>query len=163
MLMVWLEQRPLLSVPPVAAIGASMRLVTKMRGHRIGEVARATDVSIETIRYWERLGLALAPQRSAQGHRVYEESHIRRLAFLRRARKLGFGLRDLHELVRLAPSDLVSCSRARGIAARHLTQVRARLAELSEIESALARTVNSCASNRGDRCPLIDTLGGGKP
>src|SRR5215471_11020071 len=129
------------SVPPVAATGASMRPVTKARGLRIGEVARATDVSIETIRYWERLGLAVAPQRSAQGHRVYDESHIRRLAFLRRARKLGFGLRDLHELVRLAPSDLVSCSRARGIAARHLTQVRARLAELTEIESALARAV----------------------
>ncbi len=134
---------------------------TKVRGLTIRQVARSLGVAIGTIRYWERLGLALVPQRSAEGHHLYGRIHIRRLAFLSRARELGFGPEDLRELVQLAPSEEISCDRAHGIAVRQLGRVRARLRELAEIESTLARTVSSCAGNRREGgCPLLDVLYG---
>jgi MerR family mercuric resistance operon transcriptional regulator len=141
-----------------------MGSTTKVRGLTIKQVARALEISIGTIRYWERLGLALSPERNEEGHRVYERSHVRRLAFLRRARDLGFGLQDLRELVQLTPRELVSCTKAHGIAVRQLGRVRARLRELAEIESALARTVGSFAGDRREgSCPLLDVLYGVEP
>jgi len=134
-----------------------------VRGLSIKQVARTLDITIGTIRYWERLGLALAPARNDEGHRVYDRIHVRRLAFLRRARELGFGLEDLHELVQLTPRELVSCNKAHGIAVRQLGRVRARLRELAEIESALARTVSSFVSDRRDGSSLLDVLYGVDP
>jgi len=136
--------------------------ITTARGLRIGEVARAIDVPIETIRFWERIGLAYWPQRSARGHRVYDQDHIVRLAFLRRARELGFELRELHTLVELAPGEQTSCNKAQEITVRRLANVRARLRELEQVESVLARTASSCADNRREgHCPLLHVLNGG--
>ena len=137
-----------------------MRPDAKVRGLTIRQVARSLGVAIGTIRDWERLGLALAPERSAEGHHVYGRIHIRRLGFLCRARELGFGLEDLRELVQLAPSEEISCNKAHGIAVRQLGRVRARLRELAAIESTLARTVSSCAHRREGCCPLLDVLYG---
>jgi MerR family mercuric resistance operon transcriptional regulator len=134
---------------------------TKVRGLTIRQVARSLAISVGTIRDWERLGLALAPERSAEGRYLYGRIHIRRLAFLSRACELGFGTEDLRELVQLAPSEEISCNKAHGIAVRQLGRVRARLRELAEIESTLARTVSSCAVNgREGGCPLLDVLYG---
>ncbi|HUI94769.1 MAG TPA: MerR family transcriptional regulator [Xanthobacteraceae bacterium] len=133
---------------------------TKVRGLTIRQVALSLAVSIGTIRNWERLGLALAPERGADGHDVYGRIHIRRLAFLCRAHELGFGPEDLRELVRLAPSEEISCDKAHGIAVRQLGRVRARLRELAEIEATLTRTVTSCATRGEGCCPLLDVLNG---
>jgi MerR family mercuric resistance operon transcriptional regulator len=137
-----------------------MRPGTKVRGLTIRQVARSLGIPIETIRDWERLGLALTPHRSVEGHHLYGRTHIRRLAFLCRARELGFGHEDLCELVQLAPSEEISCNKAHGIAVRQLGRVRAQLRELAEIESTLARTVSSCANRREGCCPLLDVLYG---
>lgn len=135
-----------------------MRRITNVRGLKIGEVAKAIGVSVETIRYWERLGLALEPQRSARGHRLYEPDEIRRLAFLRRARELGFGQRDLRALARLTASDRSSCAQAREITARHRARIREKIAELTAIDIALAQSVSLCSVDRGEGCPILHAL-----
>lgn len=135
-----------------------MSAITNVRGLKIGEVAQAIGVSLETIRYWERLGLALKPQRSAAGHRLYQSDDIRRLAFLHRARKLGFGQRDLRALVQLAGSDPTSCAQARKIAARHRARIRERIAELTAIDTALGQTASRCSDDRMEACPILEAL-----
>jgi DNA-binding transcriptional MerR regulator len=140
-----------------------MRRITNVRALKIGEVAQAIGVSVETIRYWERLALARRPQRSANGHRLYEPNDVRRLEFLHRARKLGFGHRDLRALVRLAASDRSSCSQAREIAARHRARIREKIAELTAIDIALEQAVNLCSDDQSDECPILQALHAGDP
>ena len=137
-----------------------MRRITNVRGRKIGEVAQAIGGSVETIRYWERLGLALEPQRNAKGHRLYEPDEIRRLAFLHRARKLGFGQRDLRALVRLMASDRSSCAEAREITTRHRARLREKIAELTAIDAALEQVASLCSDDAREGCPILQALYG---
>jgi MerR family transcriptional regulator, mercuric resistance operon regulatory protein len=89
----------------------------------IGELSRLTGVHIETIRYYERLGMLAVPSRTAGGRRLYEHGHVRALAFIRRARELGFALEEIRALVELSGSEPASCAEVRKIASHHLEDV----------------------------------------
>ena len=75
-----------------------------------GELGSATGCNIETIRYYERIGLLPEPPRSPGGHRLYEEEHLRRLTFIRRSRELGFTLEEVRGLLRLVDGGLYTCA-----------------------------------------------------
>src|SRR5579871_710058 len=106
----------------------------------IGRLAASSGVNLETIRYYERIGLMPAPGRSEGGHRLYEDAERRRLAFIRRSRELGFSIEEIRALIDLATSSR-SCEAVRPIAAAHLADVRAKLADLKRLEAVLAGTV----------------------
>jgi MerR family mercuric resistance operon transcriptional regulator len=126
----------------------------------IGELARRTDCNIETIRYYERIGLI--PKARRQGrYRQYGAEDIGRLSFVRRARELGFTLQEVRALLGLAVGGRRSCNQARDLAASHLTDVRARIADLRRMERALAGAVRACEQGDPTSCPIIDTLSNG--
>src|SRR5437588_11585102 len=99
-----------------------MRPITVSRAETfaIGELSRLTGANIETIRYYERIKMLPAPPRTASGRRVYGARDVRVLAFIRRARELGFSLDDIRALLRLGSPEKASCRQVREIAAHHL-------------------------------------------
>jgi len=126
-----------------------------------GRLARATGCNAETVRYYEKIGLLPAPDRSAAGYRLYERAHLRRLTFVMRARALGFSLADIRALLHLGEGGAASCAEVKARTEAHLTDVRDRIADLRRIEVALAETAAKCAGSDLPDCPVMDALSGG--
>ena len=123
----------------------------------IGELSRRTGCNIETIRYYERIGLLPAPERRGR-YRSYGPDDVGRLGFVRRARELGFTLDEVRALLGLAAGGRASCADARDLAAAHLEDIRARIADLRRMQRVLADTVRACDAGNDACCPLIAAL-----
>lgn len=123
----------------------------------IGELSRRTGCNIETIRYYERIGLMPAPPRRGR-YRSYGANDVGRLGFVRRARELGFTLDEVRALLDLAAGGQAACTEVRTLAASHLKDVRARIADLKRMEQVLAASVRACDVGQDAGCPLIDAL-----
>ena len=134
-----------------------------MAAFSIGELSGRTKVNVETIRYYERIGILAPPPRTQGGHRVYGEDQIKRLHFVRRSRELGFALEGVKQMLRIIDGGDVTCEQVRLIASDHLEDVRAKLADLKRMEKALSKTVNQCAGGKTPDCPIIETLFSGAP
>ena len=132
----------------------------KSGGMRItrGVLSKRTGCNIETIRYYERIGLMPQPARSAGGHRLYTEGEERRLIFVRRARELGFTLEQVRDLLRLADEPGHSCAEVERLARAHLERIRTKLADLRLMESVLDETVARCAGGTAPDCPIMEVL-----
>lgn len=125
--------------------------------YTIGTLAKVTEVHIETIRYYQRRGLIAEPAKPLGGIRRYEESHARRLRFIKHAQTLGFSLDEVTEL--LALEDGRHCREAEQLGANKLAMVRERIAQLRQVEQALEALVDQCHCNTGQvHCPLIAAL-----
>ena len=137
-----------------------MRAITALRAGdlTIGKLSALTGVNIETIRYYERIKVLPAPPRTDSGRRVYQSSDVRTLAFLRRARELGFSLDDIRTLLLLGGPEKASCREVRRIAAHHLDDIRARIGDLRKLERLLAKTVAQCTGTTAPDCPVLDIL-----
>lgn len=126
-------------------------------GFTIGRLAAAAQVNVETVRYYQRIGLMPVPKKAPGGIRRYRAEELARLRFIKAAQGLGFTLQEIADLVKL--DDGTHCKEAHAIAAQKLEAVRARLRDLKSIERSLARLVRQCETRRGAiRCPLIDSL-----
>ena len=128
--------------------------------HSIGEAARRSGVHLETIRYYERIGLVPAPPRDAGGRRRYDGAAVARLGFVRRARELGFPLTDIRTLLALCEGGEGACAEVAAIARRQQAAVRARMADLARLDAALSVMVADCAAGR-ETCPALDCLQAG--
>jgi MerR family mercuric resistance operon transcriptional regulator len=113
-----------------------------MREKSIGELSRLSGVNVETIRYYERIKMVPPPPRTASGRRIYDSTHLRILAFIRRSRELGFSLDEIRALMRLEGPEKASCRDVRDIAARHLEDIRAKISDLRKLESCWRRRDN---------------------
>lgn len=130
-------------------------------GIQIGELSKRAGCNIETIRYYERIGLLPAPARSPARYRLYDAGDVRRLTFVRRARELGFTLDTVRALLALSDDDgSAACAAARELAVGHLTEVRAKIADLHAMERVLADVVHRCNPGELPGCPIIDALSG---
>ena len=129
------------------------------RAIQIGELSRRAGCNIETIRYYERIGILPAPPRQGR-YRRYEPEHVSTLRFVRRSRELGFTLDEVRALLGLASAGHASCAEARALASTHLHDVRARIADLRRIERVLAGAVKACDAGDNTGCPMIDSLNG---
>ena len=129
----------------------------------IGEAARRSGVNIETIRFYERGGLLEAPPRTAGGHRVYDGPRVKRLAFVRRGRELGFTLDEIRGLLALADERQTSCAEVETLARGHLDEIRGRIADLARMETVLAAMIARCASGTVPDCPILEALFDGAP
>ena len=137
-----------------------MGTITDTRAGRwiIGELSEQTGVNTETIRYYERIKIIPAPPRTAGGRRVYDSNHLRILAFVRRARELGFSLEEVRALIRLGGPANASCRQVRDIATHHLDDIRNKIADLRKLERLLAKTVARCTGTTAPDCPILDIL-----
>jgi MerR family mercuric resistance operon transcriptional regulator len=134
--------------------------MTTRKARRItrGELARRTGVNIETIRYFENIGVLATPDRTEGGHRVYDEGHVRTLGFVRRARNLGFTPQEVRAILALGGPGTASCDQVRKIAEHHLEQVRAKIADLGELERLLTGPVEHCSGEAAPECAVIDLI-----
>jgi len=124
----------------------------------IGRLSKQTGTNIETIRYYERVGLVPTPARSSGGYRLYSPDHLKQLNFVRRARTLGFSIGEVRTLLRLADERKRPCAEVRVVAEAHLRDVRAKIADLRRMERVLKATVARCVEGRRADCPLIEAL-----
>jgi MerR family transcriptional regulator, mercuric resistance operon regulatory protein len=137
-----------------------MRVITGSRvaDLTIGKLSDLTGVNIETIRYYERTKVLPAPPRTESGRRLYQAADVRTLAFLRRARELGFSLEEIRALLRLGGPEKASCREVRQIASHHLNDIRAKISDLRKLERLLAKTVARCTGSTAPDCPVLDIL-----
>lgn len=134
------------------------RVVRRTGGLSRGELARRTGVNLETIRYFEKAGILPEPPRTEGGHRVYDETHVRTLGFVRRARNLGFTPDEVRTIIELGGPEKAPCAEVRDIAAHHLQQVRSKIADLREIERLLAETIEHCSGGAAPDCAVIEMI-----
>ncbi len=123
----------------------------------IGEASRLSGVSIETIRYYEREGIISKAGRTASDRRVYTRAEISELCFIKRCRDLGFSIHEAVALRSLANDPSDACETVENLGRKHLAEVQAKLAELQQLESALAELVANCAKGQRD-CPMLISL-----
>jgi Cu(I)-responsive transcriptional regulator len=125
---------------------------------KIGELASATATKVETVRYYEQIGLLPPPARTAANYRSYGSDHLARLSFIRRARDLGFSLQAVRELLTLADDKTKSCEAVDLIASAHLKDVDRKITDLSALRSELQRMLGSCSQGTVAKCKIIETL-----
>ena len=113
----------------------------------IGEVAERSGIPPKTIRYYEDIGL-VRPQRGSNGYRAFREADLHKLAFLGRARALGFSIEDIRELFELSKNPDASCEKASAIAKRHLDKIKKDKASLSALEKELSVIINACPNEK---------------
>lgn len=130
-----------------------------MAGFTIGHVARRTGAKVQTIRYYEQIGLLPPPGRTSGNQRLYTEAEVDRLGFIRHARALGFSIEAIRELLGMADRPAMSCQEADAIAARHLEEVRARIARMQALEAELERMLAQCRHGEIADCRVIEVLG----
>lgn len=129
-----------------------------LKGIAIGELSNRTGVNIETIRYFERVGVLAAPPRTRGGRRIYGAEHVRSLEFIRRARELGFTPAEVRAILSLGGPATASCSDVRKIASLHLERVRVKMADLAQLEDLLAATILRCEGDGTANCAVLDLL-----
>jgi len=132
--------------------------ITTSRALSIGEVSRLTGVNVETIRYYERIGVLPRPMRTAGGHRSYDAQEMKRLAFIKRSRELGFGLDEIRALLNLVDSGTYSCGEVHEMAVNHLAAVRRKIADLKRIERVLKAMADQCGRGDVPECPIVEAL-----
>ena len=125
---------------------------------RIGQAARSSGCHLETIRYYERIGLLTKPQRQVNGYRRYSDAEVARLKFIARSRDLGFSLDEVRNLVRLAEAKDRSCEEVDRLAREQLLKVEGRIGELQAIARELTRTIEACAKKSCGDCAILDAL-----
>ncbi|MGH8248136.1 MAG: MerR family transcriptional regulator [Gammaproteobacteria bacterium] len=125
----------------------------------IGQVARQTGVSVETIRFYERQGLIQEPPRRASGYRQYGENDVNRLAFIQQAKSLGFSLHEIGELLSLKIDPDATCHEVREQAQAKLQDIEEKIRKLKRMQQALKRLVDHCPG-RGPvtDCPILEAL-----
>ena len=125
---------------------------------KIGELSAQTDCKIETIRYYEKIGLLPEPSRSASGYREYDDDHLKRLSFVRRCRELGFTIDEIRGLLELVDGGNYTCSDVKQITLEHVNSIRQKIADLKKLEKTLSGIASQCAGDKAPECPIIDAL-----
>ncbi|MBJ7532966.1 helix-turn-helix domain-containing protein [Rhodomicrobium vannielii ATCC 17100] len=127
-------------------------------GMPIGELSRATGVKVPTIRYYEQVGLLPEPPRTRSDRRIYDDSAIKRLRFIRHARELGFDVDAIRQLLDLSDQPQRSCAKVDAIARRHLEEISSRLARLAILKEELERMISQCSQEKIAQCRILDVL-----
>jgi MerR family mercuric resistance operon transcriptional regulator len=124
----------------------------------IGALSGRSGVHIETIRYYEKIGIMPAPARSTGGYRIYGADHVRRLHFIRRGRELGFSLDELRGLLHLVDGQTYTCREVNALTIEHLAAIRQKIADLHRLEQVMSDMAKQCKGNQVPECPIIDAL-----
>lgn len=130
----------------------------KQSDFTIGRLSERTNCNIETIRYYERIGIMPAPPRSEGGRRIYQQEHIKRLMFIRRSRELGFSIKEIRALLGLVDKGSYSCGEIRALTIEHIKNIKNKIADLRKLEKTLSRIALRCKGDDIPECPIIDAL-----
>ena len=123
-----------------------------------GTLAKRSGCNLETIRYYEKIGLLPPPRRSPGGHRLYGGDDQRRLRFIMRSRELGFSINEIRSLLSMASAGTYTCGEIHQLTTTHLGSVRQKIADLVRLERTLDEIAERCAGDAVPDCPVIDAL-----
>ncbi len=124
----------------------------------IGGLARETGCKVQTIRYYEEIGLLPPPPRTAGNQRVYDLRHAQRLSFIRHSRELGFSLDAIREMLTMSDLPDQPCETVDRIAKNHLGEVVEKIAQLTSLRNELERMIKQCKGGRIGECRIIEVL-----
>ena len=125
----------------------------------IGQLAKRADVGVETVRFYERKGLLEEPDRRASGYRQYDEDVVRRLEFIRRAKELGFTLKEIKELLSLKIDPSTTCADVKGRAETKIKDIESKIRTLQRMKRALVKVTKSCSgSGPTSECPILEAI-----
>jgi MerR family copper efflux transcriptional regulator len=127
----------------------------------ISQIARLAGVGVETIRFYERRGLIDEPARPTIGYRQYPPDMVKRILFIRRAKELGFSLKEISELLTLSVEPTSTCSDVKKRAEMKIGEIECKIMDLSRMKRALVQVAERCRGDGSPResCPILDTLG----
>jgi len=126
---------------------------------KIGYLAKKANVNIQTIRYYERIGILKPELRRESGYRVFNEDSIRRLLFIKRAQNLGFSLNDIKELLNLSASSSAGRRAAREKSIEKIAMIQEKITDLKELEKTLKKLVANCARRElTSPCPILEGM-----
>ncbi len=135
----------------------------KPKALSIGQLGNAVAIKVETIRYYEQIGLLPAPPRTSGNYRSYTDDHVRRLGFIRRARELGCSIAEIRELLGLAEQSDSPCGKVDDIVARHLATTEKKIATLKKLRNELRNTLAACKGGRIAECRVVQALSASQP
>ena len=133
-------------------------MAAKKRDILSGTLAKKAGVNVETIRYYENIGLMPEPSRTGNGYRVYDETGLKRLSFIRRCRELGFSLDEVRGLLGLVDGGDYTCAEVRDLSIVRLGDVRQKIRDLRKMERTLKEMVFQCDGGLVPECPIVDRL-----
>jgi MerR family mercuric resistance operon transcriptional regulator len=128
------------------------------RHYPIGALSARTGVNIETIRYFERIGVMPKPPRTEGRQRVYDEDHLKRLTFIRRGRELGFSLDEIRELLGLVRGHGMTCAEVKAMTVGHVADIRNKVKDLRRLDRVLTELAAQCHGKEVPKCPILDAL-----
>jgi Cu(I)-responsive transcriptional regulator len=126
----------------------------------IGEVSERAGLPAKTIRYYEDIGL-VRPLRSTNGYRAFRDSDIHKLAFLGRARTLGFSIEDCRTLLDLYEDETRESAQVKAVAKEHLTAIDEKISQLQSMRETLSHLVDACQGDHRPDCPILSDLAKG--
>ena len=126
--------------------------------YSIGQMARAGDCKVQTIRYYEQKGLLPEPQRTPGNQRIYSQTHYDRLRFIRHGRELGFSLDRIRQILDLSDDSAKPCATVDLIAREHLREVESKIERLQSMKGELQRMISECAGDRVSECRIVKVL-----
>jgi MerR family copper efflux transcriptional regulator len=130
-----------------------------MQALTIGKVARRAEVGVETVRFYERQGLIAEPQRAKSGYRLYPEETVTRIRFIRRAKELGFSLREIRELLALRVDPEVSSAEVKACAQMKITAIEEKIRALQRMKETLVQLTSACDGCAPvSACPILEAL-----
>ena len=127
----------------------------------IGQVSKQTGLSVEAIRYYEKEALLTPADRSSSGYRIYQPEIVKRVLFIKRAKAVGFSLREIRELLSLKSSETTCCGDIRNVALEKIEQIENKISELETMRSVLTNLAIRCENESADslsECPILDSL-----
>jgi MerR family mercuric resistance operon transcriptional regulator len=127
---------------------------------RIGEVTARSGCHVETIRYYERIGLLPRPRRSSSGYRAYSEADVTRLRFVVHCRELGFSLDEIRSLIALSEDPKLSCGKVDALARQHLEDIQSKQRALARLSRELKQLIDACARGQRGTCEILAALHG---
>ena len=134
--------------------------IAREQVYSVGELAAAGGCKVETVRYYEKIGLMPEPPRTAGGHRIYSLNLLKRLTFIRRSRELGFPIEQIRELLRFVDEPGHTCGEVKGMAILQARAVQEKIDDLKRLEKALNDMAARCKGKNYalEDCPIIDAL-----
>ena len=124
----------------------------------IGQLAKECGCKVQTLRYYEEIGLIPAPGRNRGNQRVYRDDHRKRLNFIRHSRQLGFSLDQIRQILALTDNPDQSCDQVNAIAKAHLDEVNSKIARLRDMQIELQRMISECCADKVADCRIVEVL-----
>jgi len=127
----------------------------------IGQVAKQTGLSVEAIRYYEKEALITPPDRSGAGYRIYQPEIVKRVLFIKRAKAVGFSLKEIRELLSLKASESTCCADIKNVTLEKIAQIENKISELETMRNVLTDLATRCESENASGlsdCPILDSL-----